>query len=174
MTRKFLCLLALLLALVSLSATGLAQSPEELKFREKQSDQLHHYAAAAAKSGFPQVARRVWLMLLSEYATDHPEARAALGYLRVGNSWSLDPKFVYPKTDTPDPKAAKRLQDEWLVTGPFEVGQEAARADTADADAGSRPHCRFCDRLKACHSTPSSSTSATSSSCGTPNGRSSR
>ena len=115
MTRKFLCLLALLLALVSLSATGLAQSPEELKFREKQSDQLHHYAAAAAKSGFPQVARRVWLMLLSEYATDHPEARAALGYLRVGNSWSLDPKFVYPKSDTPDPKAAKRLQDEWLA-----------------------------------------------------------
>jgi hypothetical protein len=110
MARK---ILILLLAFFAFTALATAQSPEEVKFREKQADVLNKYAASASKAGFPQVARRVWLMLLSEYAPDQPEARAALGYLRVGNAWALDPKFTYPKSDNPDAKAAKHLQDEW-------------------------------------------------------------
>jgi hypothetical protein len=110
MARK---ILTLLVALFALTALVTAQSADEVKFRDKQADALHKYAASAMKSGFPQVARRVWLMLLSEYQSDHAEARAALGYQRVGNSWGLDPKFSFPKNDNPDAKVAKHLQDEW-------------------------------------------------------------
>jgi hypothetical protein len=112
MARKSLILL---LAFFALTALVTAQSAEEVKFRERQADALHKYAASALKTGFPQVARRVWLMLLSEYSVDHAEARAALGYQRVGNSWSLDPGFSFPKNDNPDSKAAKHLQDDWLT-----------------------------------------------------------
>jgi len=110
MARK---LLTLLLFLATFLGSALGQSAEELKFRDKQADALQKYAASAFKSGFPQVARRIWLMLLSEYESENVEARTALGYQRVGSSWSLDPAFVYPKSDTPDSKAAKRLQDDW-------------------------------------------------------------
>ncbi|MEO6710492.1 MAG: CAP domain-containing protein, partial [Planctomycetota bacterium] len=111
MARK---ILILLLAFFAFTASLHAQSAEEVKFREKQADALNKYASSASKAGFPQVARRIWLMLLSEYAPNDAEARAALGYLHVGNSWTLDPDFTYPKSDNPDAKAAKRLQDEWL------------------------------------------------------------
>src|SRR5690349_21822623 len=110
MVRKILILLLALLALAPFSS---AQSAEELKFREKQADVLNKYAAGSFKAGFPLVAKRVWLMLLSEYAPDHAEARAALGYRKAGNSWALDPAFVFPKNDTPDAKVANRLKEEW-------------------------------------------------------------
>jgi hypothetical protein len=125
MARK---VLSVLVALLTLTAALRAQSPEELKFRAKQADALHKYAASAFKVGFPQVAKRVWLMLLSEYEPDHEDAREALGYQRVGTSWALDPAFVYPKSDTPDAKAAARLQEEWRA-----VADRVAKAHLAMA-----------------------------------------
>ncbi|NUP96401.1 MAG: hypothetical protein HUU28_09580 [Planctomycetaceae bacterium] len=113
MIRKLLSVALALLVLNLLSGGLFAQSPEEVKFREKQADALHKYAASASKSGFPLVARRVWLMVLSEYVPEHAEARESLGYRKVGNSWALDPGFTYPKNDNPDPKVAKKLQDDW-------------------------------------------------------------
>ncbi|MAF64724.1 MAG: hypothetical protein CMJ84_03560 [Planctomycetes bacterium] len=105
------CLLMLLL--VSFVATASAQSSAELKFRKKQADTLHDYAAKAFKKGFPRNARRVWLMLLSEYDTDHADAREALGYERVGSAWSVNPRFSYPKDDAPNPSAAAGLRKDW-------------------------------------------------------------
>src|SRR5688572_7970230 len=126
MVRK---VLTVLLALFTLTAAVTAQSVDETKFREKQADVLHKYAASAHKSGFPQVAKRVWLMLLSEYQPDHPDAREALGYRKVGPSWALDPEFVYPKNDAPDPKAASKLQEQWT-----DVAGKLAKAHLATAE----------------------------------------
>lgn len=137
MARK---VLTLLLAFFSLVALVRAQSAEEVKFREKQADALHKYAAGAFKAGYPQVAKRVWMMLLSEYSADHAEARKGLGYQKVGTSWSLDPDFVYPKHDNPDAKAAKKLQDDWkdvadkVAAAHLKMAQDydtAGRADMA-------------------------------------------
>ncbi len=102
--------------LLLLVPVAFSQSREEIKFREKQAKQLHGYAASAYKEGFPLIARRVWLMLLSEYDPDHKKAREALGYRRLGDSWGLDPDFVYPKNDSPDPRAAQSLQKKWEKT----------------------------------------------------------
>ncbi|MBL8896909.1 MAG: hypothetical protein JNM84_04750 [Planctomycetes bacterium] len=95
---------------------GFAQSAEEVKFRKQQADKLHDYAEQAFKKGFPMNARRVWLMLLSEYDPDHEGARKALGYTKVGKAWGLDPKFSYPKNDDPDAAAAKALRASWEKT----------------------------------------------------------
>ncbi len=135
MIRK---VLILLVALFALTTSLAAQSATETKFREKQADALQRYAASAYKVGFPQVARRIWLMLLSEYASENVEARTALGYQKVGNAWSLDPGFSYPKSDTPDPKAAKRLQDDWkeladkLAKAHLKTAQEYEQAGRTD------------------------------------------
>jgi len=91
----------------------MAQSKEEVKFKEKQAAELHKYADGAFKDGFPVIAKRVWQMLLSEYDPDHAKARKALGYNKPGDSWVLDPTFRFPKTDKPDPKAAAKLRKKW-------------------------------------------------------------
>ena len=106
--------LALLLLLsFSFASLAVAQSKEEVKFNQDQAKALHGYAEGAYKKGFPKVAKRVWLMLLSEYDPDHEEAREALGYERVGSSWAMRSDFVYPRDDKPDAGAAKSLQSKW-------------------------------------------------------------
>ncbi len=109
--------LALLITLLLPFSTPLhAQSKEEQKFNLDQAKILNSYAQTAYKKGFPKIARRVWLMLLSEYDPDNKAARTALGYERVGNSWALRSDFVYPKSDKPDAGAAKALQAKWQST----------------------------------------------------------
>ncbi|MDA1263540.1 MAG: CAP domain-containing protein [Planctomycetota bacterium] len=103
----------LLLAFLTFAPASLAQSDEEIKFNQKQAKELHGYAEDALKAGFPRIAKRVWLMLLSEYDPDFEKARKALGYERVGESWALNPTFVYPTEDNPDAKKASSLQKGW-------------------------------------------------------------
>jgi hypothetical protein len=112
MYRRFFLVILLLTLFLPVAS---AQSREETKFNEKQAKALHTYADSAFKDGFPQIARRVWLMLLSEYDSEHKKARRALGYMKVGTAWSLDPDFRYPKEDSPDSKAAARLQGKWAA-----------------------------------------------------------
>lgn len=90
-----------------------AQSREEDRLKERQAKTLHEYADGAFKAGFPKVARRMWLMLLSEYDPEHAGARKALGYVKVGDSWAVAPGFAYPKDDNPDPRKAEQLQKDW-------------------------------------------------------------
>ena len=97
----------LILFLLS-SVPAFAQSPDEIKFNKKQADRLHGFAEKAFKKGFPTKARRVWLMLLSEYDVDHAKARKALGYDKVGRSWGLNPRFVYFKLAHQQPLGANR------------------------------------------------------------------
>lgn len=123
---RWALLVPLLLLLVPAS---LAQSQEELKFNEKQAKALHGYAASALKEGFPRVAKNVWLMILSEYDPDFADAREALGYQKLGDSWGLDPKFAFPKDDNPDPKAASKLQKKWES-----VAESVAKAHEAMAE----------------------------------------
>jgi len=102
-----------LIAFLVLTAAAGAQN-EELKFNKQQAEKLHKFAETAFKAGFPLNAKRVWLMILSEYWSDHPGARKALGYQRAGESWTLNPRFVYPKNDSPDVRKAKSLRAKWL------------------------------------------------------------
>ena len=108
--QRWALVISLLLLLVP---SSLAQSKAELKFNEKQAKELNSYAEGAFKDGFPKIAKRVWLMLLSEYDTNNEDAREALGYERVGDSWSLRADFSYPKDDNPDSKKAASLQKKW-------------------------------------------------------------
>jgi len=109
MLQRLLILCSLLLLL----PVAFSQSKDEVKFNEKQAERLNDFAEDAFKAGFPKVAKGVWLMLLSEYDPDQEDARKALGYEKVGDSWSLKPGFVYPKEDNPDPNAAKKVQKDW-------------------------------------------------------------
>ena len=136
--KRFVYSFAVLLALGILPATAFAQSPEEIKFGKKQAAQLHSYAKRAFKKGYPLNAKRVWLMLLSEYDTHHARSRAALGYRRLGNSWQLDPEFVYPKHDKPDAGAASMLRKKWftlaktLAAGHRRMAQQYEKAGRTD------------------------------------------
>lgn len=122
--------LALLLSILfSFAPAAAAQSKEELKFNADQAKVLHGYAEGAYKKGFPKIAKRVWLMLLSEYDPDHEEAREALGYERVGNSWALLSDFVYPRDDSPDASAAKSLQSKWASTAKKVAGNHKRQAE---------------------------------------------
>ena len=104
----------LLSVVVLLFATqSFAQEGSDAKFLGAQAKLLHKYADDAHDDGFPQVAKRVWLMILSEYDPDHEGAREAVGYIRAGKKWVMDPDFRYPKEDNPDPKAAKSLRSKW-------------------------------------------------------------
>ncbi|HIG10301.1 MAG TPA: hypothetical protein EYG30_05680 [Planctomycetes bacterium] len=133
--------LALLLILLLVPA-ALAQSKAELKFNAKQAKVLHSYAEGAFKDGFPKIAKRVWLMLLSEYDPGHEEARAALGFDLVGDSWSMRPGFVFPKDDRPDPKKAASLQKKWKSTaskmakGHLKLAREFDKAGRSDKSRG--------------------------------------
>ena len=114
MSRMKRLVLSIVIPLVLLlSAAASAQSKEELKFRKTQADKIHSYAKSAFKKGFPLKAKRVWLMLLSEYDPNHEKARTAIGYQRAGRSWVLRKDFVYPTYDKPDPKAASSLRIKW-------------------------------------------------------------
>lgn len=73
---------------------------DEARFNQTQADKLDKFAKTALKQGFPRQARLIWLQLLKLYNQDHAEARKALGHVKVGTSWSPDPKFVYPTDDT--------------------------------------------------------------------------
>lgn len=109
--------LALIFTLLFTFAPALnAQSKDEERFNQKQAKELHGFAESAYKKGFPKKARQVWLMLLSEYDSDFEDAREALGYERVGDSWALRSDFVYPREDNPDAKAAKSLMSKWEST----------------------------------------------------------
>lgn len=108
-------LLVLLLAMLPL-AFAQPQSKEELKFREKQATELNKYADKAYKEGFPNNAKKVYLMLLSEYDPDNANAREKLGYQRSGKTWIMTPGFVYPKSDSPDAAAAESLKKSWAST----------------------------------------------------------
>ena len=99
-----------------LASLSFAQSKEETKLNERQAKTLHSYAEGAFKAGFPKVAKKIWLMLLSEYDPEHKEARKALGYEKLGNSWAVTPGFAYPKDDNPDPRKAAQLQKDWEST----------------------------------------------------------
>jgi hypothetical protein len=73
---------------------------DEARFNQTQADKLDKFAKNALKQGFPRQARLIWLQLLKLYDQDHAEARKSLGHVKVGASWSPDPKFVYPSDDT--------------------------------------------------------------------------
>jgi hypothetical protein len=75
--------------------------------------ELGAFATAAMKAGFPGRARVLWLELLAEYDRDFAEARAALGFVRVGTAWQRDPNVLYPGQDKPDGAAAKALESRW-------------------------------------------------------------
>lgn len=109
MLRKSFLLLFVLL----FSTLAFSQSKAEAKFLGDQAKLLDKYAETAMKDGFPLISKRIWLMVLAEYDTDNKSAREALGYIKTGSSWTLDPKFRYPKEDSPDPKAAKSLRGKW-------------------------------------------------------------
>lgn len=114
------------------------QSREENRLNERQARALHTYAQDAFKAGFPRIARRIWLMLLSEYDPDHAAARAALGYERVGDSWAVNPSFAYPRDDSPDPRKAQQLQRDWVtVAGRLasehqKIAEQYAKAGRSD------------------------------------------
>ncbi len=130
----------LLLSLIVLltSSLGFAQEGSDAKFLGDQAKILHKYAEGAFDDGFPLISKRVWLMVLSEYDPDHKEAREAVGYIKNGKKWVKDPKFTYPKIDSPDPKAAKSLRGKWekvseKVAGNHrKLAQEYAKADRTD------------------------------------------
>jgi Tfp pilus assembly protein PilF len=129
----------LLIALVlTFAPSAASQSAREDKLNKQQAKALNDYAEDALKAGFPRVAKRMWLMLLSEYDSEHADARKALGYQKVGESWALDPRFVYPKDDVPDPKKADQLKDKWvkvsksLADAHLSIAEEYSKAGRTD------------------------------------------
>lgn len=129
----------LLIALVLTFAPNAAsQSAREDKLNKQQAKTLNDYAEDAMKAGFPRVAKRMWLMLLSEYEPENPDARKALGYQKVGDSWAVDAKFVFPKDDAPDQKKADQLKEKWakvsksLADVHLAAAREYAKADRVD------------------------------------------
>lgn len=132
---RWILFIALVLTLIPLAP---AQSAREDKLNKQQAKTLNDYAEDAMKAGFPRVAKRMWLMLLSEYDADHADARKALGYQKVGDSWAVDPKFVYPKDDAPDQKKADQLKDKWVKVSKsladvhLAAAREYAKADRVD------------------------------------------
>lgn len=159
MVRTILGLLVALMVFAGFAGSARAQSAEEVKFREKQAEVLHKYAASAMKSGFPLVARRVWLMLLSEYAPDHAEARGALGFRRSGSAWARDPEFLFPNSDNPDPKTAKKLRDDW--TSLAEKVAEAHLKMAADYEQSGRVDMARWHFEKVIYFTPENATAKT-------------
>ena len=131
--QLFLSLFVLLFA-----APGLAQEGSDSKFLGDQAKLLHKYAEGAYKSGFPLIAKRVWLMVLSEYDPDHKAARKSVGYVKAGKKWVKDPNFRYPKDDSPDPKAAKSLRGKWektaskVASNHKKLARKYAEADRTD------------------------------------------
>ncbi|MBL8751696.1 MAG: hypothetical protein JNK15_00230 [Planctomycetes bacterium] len=90
--------------------------PEEAATLQLGARELGAFAAAATKAGFPARARMVWLEVLAEYDRDFADARAALGYVKVGTAWQRDPNVLYPDQDTPNAAAAKALESRWPAT----------------------------------------------------------
>ena len=54
----------------------------------------------AFKKGFPRQARLIWLQVIKLYDADNAEAHGAIGHVKLGGAWSVDPDFTYPIEDT--------------------------------------------------------------------------
>jgi hypothetical protein len=127
---RWTLLIALVLTFAPLAPS---QSAREDKLNKQQAKTLNDYAEDAMKAGFPRVAKRMWLMLLSEYDPEHADARKALGYQKVGDSWAVVPGFVFPKDDVPDQKKADQLKEKWV-----KVSKTLADAHLAEARDGAK------------------------------------
>jgi len=79
--------------------TATAQN-EETEFSARQAKALNAFAKRAFDKGFPRIAKVVWMQAIKLYDPDNLEAWTALGYGRVGNTWSPDAKRPYPEKDT--------------------------------------------------------------------------
>ena len=88
---------ALLVSVPFVSAT--AQN-EEVEFSARQAKALNTFAKKAFDKGFPRIAKIVWLQTIKLYDPDNAEAWTALGFGKVGNTWSPDAKRPYPEKDT--------------------------------------------------------------------------
>ncbi len=78
----------------------LAAQDDETRFQQGQADKLNQFAKSASKKGFPRQARLIWLQLVKLYAAEDAAARKGLGHVKVGMSWSPDPKLAPSVDDT--------------------------------------------------------------------------
>ena len=100
-----LCVLALL-------ATAKAQN-DEADFNQRQAKLLNAFAEKAFKKGFPRIAKVVWLQVHKLYDSDNEEAWKALGFVKIGSSWTPDPKHPFTTEDTGNGADGKPLQGQY-------------------------------------------------------------
>ncbi|MCB9915133.1 MAG: hypothetical protein H6828_08295 [Planctomycetes bacterium] len=141
---RWALLLSLLFCFFAPSATAQNFDKLEASVREKNAKALNDYAEDAFKQGFPKVAKKIWLMLLSEYDPDNASAHKALGEIQQGGKWIPDPEAKpYPKDDNPDVNKAKALKKKWEAVAHKVAGEHmklAAEYDKAGRTDKSRPH----------------------------------
>ena len=87
-------------AVAVLLAASLHAQDDESQFNTSQAERLNKFAKSAFDKGFPRQARLIWMQSIKLYDEDNADAHKAIGEVRVGSSWSPDPKFKYPTADT--------------------------------------------------------------------------
>ena len=76
------------------------RAQDDQRLSEQQADRMHTFAKLALGKGFPRQAKLIWLQALKLYDAEHEETRKALGYVRQGRTWVLDPSHEFPTEDT--------------------------------------------------------------------------
>lgn len=105
---------ALLLSLFVLATSAAAVGQgEEAKFNQRQAKALNSFAKKALDKGFPRIAKVVYLKTIKLYDADNQDAWTALGYVKIGSSWNLDPKRPYPTKDTGKGSDGKPLESKY-------------------------------------------------------------
>ena len=100
--------LGTLVAACLLPCVVVAQTDEN-QFKEEQSALLNAFAQKAYDKGFYRQAKLIWLQSIKLYDRDSDDAHAAIGELRVGQSWQPDPNFEYPEDDEGSGADGQRL-----------------------------------------------------------------
>ena len=130
---------ALQLSLLTLlTAAALMAQGNEAQLNQRQAKALNSYAKRAFDKGFPRIAKIVWLKTIKLYDPDNKAAWTALGYVKNGSSWVLDPKRPYPTKDTGKGSDGKPLESKYralekaLANTHRNAAKKYAKADRQD------------------------------------------
>ncbi|MBZ0152216.1 MAG: hypothetical protein K8J09_11860 [Planctomycetes bacterium] len=117
-----------LLAVPFLLGSLVAQN-EDADFNQRQAKALNAFADKAKKKGFPRIAKVVYLQTIKLYDPDNKDAWTALGYVKIGSSWNVDPKNPYPAKDTGSGAEGQPLQKAYEALKKDLAGQHRLQAE---------------------------------------------
>lgn len=129
------------MVVATLCPTLRAQDAAEREFFAEAAEKLVGFASQALQAGFPLRAYDTYREILAEYDPDDETARAGLGFVKLGSTWTRDTKHELLERERLDASLARRLSKKWkTVAKALAKGHRAQAKRLADDEQRAAYH----------------------------------